>query len=85
MSKQIKKIAVFGIGGVGGYFGGRIAHKINKDNLAKEIYFIGRGEHLQTIQKQGGRIAHKINQDNLAKKFILLGEENIYRLFKNKA
>ncbi|MBP8717532.1 MAG: 2-dehydropantoate 2-reductase [Candidatus Atribacteria bacterium] len=53
MSKQIKKIAVFGIGGVGGYFGGRIAHKINKDNLAKEIYFIGRGEHLQTIQKQG--------------------------------
>ncbi len=53
MSKQIKKIAVFGIGGVGGYFGGRIAHEINKDNLAKEIYFIGRGEHLQTIQKQG--------------------------------
>lgn len=53
MSKQIKKIAVFGIGGVGGYFGGWIAHKINKDNLAKEIYFIGRGEHLETIQKQG--------------------------------
>ena len=53
MSKQITKIAVLGIGGVGGYFGGRIANKINQDNLAKEIYFIGRGEHLQTIQKQG--------------------------------
>jgi 2-dehydropantoate 2-reductase len=54
MPKKIKNICVYGIGGVGGYFGGRIAHKISSDNLQDmEVYFIGRGEHLKTVQQQG--------------------------------
>jgi 2-dehydropantoate 2-reductase len=54
MPKKIKNVCVYGIGGVGGYFGGRIAQKINSDNLSDmEVYFIGRGEHLKTVQQQG--------------------------------
>ena len=53
MSNKIKNICIYGIGGVGGYFGGRIANKISKDNSTIQISFIGRGEHLRTIQKQG--------------------------------
>lgn len=53
MFKKIKNICVYGIGGVGGYFGGRITHKINSDNLAMEVYFISRGEHLNVIQQHG--------------------------------
>ena len=53
MSKMIKSVCVYGIGGVGGYFGGRIAHEISKGNRAVQVYFIGRGEHLKAIQQQG--------------------------------
>ncbi|MBA7497574.1 2-dehydropantoate 2-reductase [subsurface metagenome] len=53
MSKTIKSVCVYGIGGVGGYFGGRIAHEISKGNRAIQVYFIGRGEHLKTIQQHG--------------------------------
>ena len=53
MSKTIKSVCVYGIGGVGGYFGGRIAHEISKGNHAIQVYFIGRGEHLKAIQQHG--------------------------------
>ncbi len=53
MSKMIKSVCVYGIGGVGGYFGGRIAHEISKGNRAIQLYFIGRGEHLKAIQQHG--------------------------------
>jgi len=53
MSKKIKSVCVCGIGGVGGYFGGRIAHEISKGNRAIQVYFIGRGEHLKAVQQHG--------------------------------
>jgi len=53
MNKTIKSVCVYGIGGVGGYFGGRIAHEVNKGNRAIQVYFIGRGEHLKAIQQHG--------------------------------
>jgi len=53
MSKKIKSVCVYGIGGVGGYFGGRIAHEISKGNYAIQVYFIGRGEHLKAVQQHG--------------------------------
>ena len=41
------KIAVIGAGGVGGYFGGRLA-------MAKfDVTFLARGNHLKEIQKNG--------------------------------
>lgn len=45
-------IAVIGIGGVGGYFGGKIANAF-EDDKEKNIFFIARGKHLKTIQEHG--------------------------------
>jgi len=42
------RIAVFGVGGVGGYFGGRLAQAQNNN-----VTFIARGKHLQAMRKQG--------------------------------
>lgn len=41
------RIAVFGTGGVGGYFGGRLAQ------AGEEVFFIARGAHLQAIRSNG--------------------------------
>lgn len=41
------KIAVFGTGGVGGYFGGRLAH------AGEDVTFIARGEHLRAVKDKG--------------------------------
>lgn len=41
------RIAVFGTGGVGGYFGGRLAH------AGEDVTFIARGEHLRAIRGKG--------------------------------
>jgi 2-dehydropantoate 2-reductase len=46
------RIAIVGIGGVGGYFGGKLA-KAFKDSTEHEIIFIARGEHLKAIRKNG--------------------------------
>ncbi|GAB4499668.1 MAG: 2-dehydropantoate 2-reductase [Anaerolineales bacterium] len=45
------KIAVFGTGGVGGYFGGRLAQK------GEDVTFIARGAHLEAIRTHGLRVA----------------------------
>lgn len=44
------RIAVFGAGSVGGYFGGRLAQ------AGEEVIFIARSEHLKAIQSQGLRV-----------------------------
>ena len=44
------KIAVFGTGAVGGYFGGRLAQS------EEEVIFIARGNHLQVMKKDGLKI-----------------------------
>jgi 2-dehydropantoate 2-reductase len=50
----MKNIAVIGIGGVGGYFGGKIANAIEKSNNNDyNLYFIARGNHLKVIKKNG--------------------------------
>jgi 2-dehydropantoate 2-reductase len=41
------RIAVFGTGGVGGYFGGRLARE------GEEVVFIARGAHLEAIRARG--------------------------------
>lgn len=46
------RIAVVGIGGVGGYFGGKLAREYASSGK-HEIIFIARGEHLRAIQKNG--------------------------------
>jgi len=44
------RIGIVGIGGVGGYFGGKIA-KAFENSSEHEVIFIARGEHLKAIQK----------------------------------
>ncbi len=44
------RIAIFGTGGVGGYFGGRLAQS------GEDVTFIARGEHLRAIQKKGLKV-----------------------------
>lgn len=53
------KIVIFGTGGVGGYFGGRLAQ------AGQNVTFIARGPHLQAIQKDGLRV------DSIGGDFIL--------------
>jgi len=50
------KIAVFGTGAVGGYFGGRLAQS------GEEVIFIARGKHLQAMRDNGLKI-DSINGD----------------------
>lgn len=44
------RIAIFGTGGVGGYFGGRLAQ------AGEDVTFIARGEHLRAIQTIGLKV-----------------------------
>jgi 2-dehydropantoate 2-reductase len=48
---SFKNILVMGAGGVGGYFGGRLAQRTSVD-----VTFIARGPHLRAIQKNGLQI-----------------------------
>jgi 2-dehydropantoate 2-reductase len=53
----IKRICVYGVGGVGGYFGGRLAYRIQRGTgLGYEIYFIARGPHLNAIRIKGLKV-----------------------------
>lgn len=44
------RVAIFGTGGAGGYFGAHLAH------AGEEVVFIARGEHLKAIRQQGLRV-----------------------------
>jgi 2-dehydropantoate 2-reductase len=44
------RIAIFGAGGAGGYFGGRLAQ------AGEDVVFIARGEHLRAIRERGLRV-----------------------------
>ncbi len=44
------RIAIFGTGGIGGYFGGRLAQ------AGEDVVFIARGKHLQAMRANGLRV-----------------------------
>ena len=50
MTLKDTKIAVFGTGGVGGYFGGRLAQ------AGVEIHLLARGSHLDALRRDGLRV-----------------------------
>jgi 2-dehydropantoate 2-reductase len=50
------RIAVYGAGGVGGYFGGRLAQ------AGADVHLIGRGGHLQALRQHGLRV-HSVKGD----------------------
>ncbi len=49
------KIAIYGIGGVGGFYAGKLAHKYYQSDSV-EIYFIARGKNLNAITTQGLKV-----------------------------
>ena len=54
ISREINNICIYGMGGIGGYFGGKIVDAISKFQIPnKKVFFIARGEHLAEIKKNG--------------------------------
>lgn len=54
------RVAVFGAGGVGGYFGGRLA-----EVGAAEVHLIARGAHLDAIQRDGLKVTSYLGDMDL--------------------
>ncbi len=55
---RIEKVCVFGVGGVGGYFGARICEARGRAGAEKlHVSFIARGAHLQAIRQEGIKVA----------------------------
>jgi len=47
-------IGVVGVGGVGGYFGGKLAHPFSSNpDSPVNVFFIARGKHLEAIKQNG--------------------------------
>jgi len=47
-------IGIIGVGGVGGYFGGKLAHRFSAmPDASVNIFFAARGKHLEAIKKDG--------------------------------
>lgn len=62
--QEIRNIWVLGLGGVGGFFGGQIAHYFNQhNNNNRQVFFIVRGQHLREIQDYG--LILQSNNENL--------------------
>jgi 2-dehydropantoate 2-reductase len=53
------KIAIFGSGGVGGYFGARLAAAGN------EVHFIARGKHLAAMREQGLKVTSALGNAHI--------------------
>jgi len=47
-------VCVMGVGGVGGYFGGKLAHTFSSNSDSSvDIFFVARGKHLGAIRENG--------------------------------
>jgi len=50
----ITNIGIIGVGGVGGYVGGKLCHHLSaKPGNGPNLYFLARGQHLEAIKKNG--------------------------------
>lgn len=65
------RIGIIGIGGVGGYFGGKLAREYGRSGT-HEIIFIARGAHLKTIQQKGLQLLTR-EGDYIAKPTLATG------------
>ncbi len=61
ISKDKIRIAVVGIGAVGGYFGGHLAKQYENDDSV-EVIFIARGQHLDKIRREGLKVIQGDNE-----------------------
>ncbi|MBN1834724.1 MAG: 2-dehydropantoate 2-reductase [Spirochaetales bacterium] len=57
-NQEIRNIAVIGTGGVGGYYGGRIAWQLGRaPGTGRTVSFLARGAHLEAIRRDGLALA----------------------------
>ncbi len=49
----LKKIAVSGLGGVGGYYGAMLMQEAEREGAGREVYFIARTAHAEAIKANG--------------------------------
>lgn len=59
MGSERMRIAVIGAGGVGGYFGARLAHAGN------DVVFVARGRHLEAMRARGLRVTSALGDVHL--------------------
>ncbi len=52
----LKKIAISGLGGVGGYYGALLSKEAEREGLGREIYFIARTKHAEAIRERGLKV-----------------------------
>ncbi len=52
----LKKIAISGLGGVGGYYGALLADEAKREELGREIYFIARSAHAEAVRQRGLKV-----------------------------
>jgi 2-dehydropantoate 2-reductase len=51
---KFERICVVGVGGVGGYFGGKMAYFFERQpEHRRQVYFVARGPHLACLQRDG--------------------------------
>ena len=51
---SLKNICIYGLGGVGGYVGGKLAYVFSREKShTPDVFFIARGQHLEEIKRQG--------------------------------
>ena len=74
------RIGIIGIGGVGGYFGGKLAREY-ENSSEHEIIFIARGEHLKAIQEKRLTINHERRKTTLPGPKICHGQSRGSRDF----
>jgi 2-dehydropantoate 2-reductase len=49
-----RNVCIVGVGGVGGYFGGKLAHAFSSNsNSSVNVFFVARGKHLGAIRENG--------------------------------
>jgi len=74
------KIAIMGIGGVGGYYGGLLARRYAGDKET-EIIFIARGRHLKAIQANGLRVQSATHGDFTVRPTLSTDDPSRYGAF----
>ena len=71
------KIAISGIGAVGGYYGGLLAARY-KDSEDIDIYFISRGENLEEIRKNGIEVKNTfLTEENIVQLTPIIGPNTV--------
>src|SRR5579871_283020 len=66
---QIHNIGVVGVGGVGGYFGGKLCQLQTQDKELR-VSFVARGEHLRAIQESGLLLASEHDGALICRPFL---------------